>query len=367
MGAELQENGRGLVLDPDSAEPLEVIETAWGLGEIQSFEETDLALVDALQTDPRAPWSRIGPAVGVDATTAARRWARLERAGLAWVTAYAGPATATVGYVEVTCRPRRLAELSERLTTLPWVASVEHVVGDFDLFLTVVAPDLSALGRRIGTDLGMLPGVRSTRTRLGVRIYQEGSGWKVRALEPAGRARLAAPRSGGSPGGGPSAHVPRGDVDRRLLEALGADGRVGWAELAERTGLSESTVRRRISRELRDRDILVRCDLAQQTAGWPGIATYRAVVPHGELDATGGVLARLPQVRLCASVTGSCNLLFSVWLRDLDGITALESLLDERFPHLTVQDRTVTLRTAKRMGRLLGEDGRAVGHVALGF
>ncbi|MFB7757887.1 Lrp/AsnC family transcriptional regulator, partial [Streptomyces sp. NPDC056121] len=64
---------------------------------------------------------------------------------------------------------------------------------------------------------------------------------------------------------------------------------------------------------------------------------------------------------------GSCNLLFSVWLRDLDGITALESLLDERFPRLTVQDRTVTLRTAKRMGRLLGEGGHAVGHVALGF
>ncbi|MEU2248362.1 Lrp/AsnC family transcriptional regulator [Streptomyces sp. NPDC019224] len=331
-----------------------------------AFEETDLALVDALQTDPRAPWSRIGPAVGVDATTAARRWARLERSGLAWVTAYAGPATATVGYVEVTCRPRRLNALSERLTALPWVASVEHVVGDFDLFLTVVAPDLPALGRRIGTDLALLPGVRSTRTRLGLRIYQEGSGWKVRALEPAGRARLTAPHAAGHPGS-PSPHALRGDTDRRLLEALGADGRAGWAELAAHTGLSESTVRRRVGRELRDRDIVVRCDLAQQPAGWPGIATYRAVVPHGELNATGAALARLPQVRLCASVTGSCNLLLSVWLRDLDGITALESLLDERYPRLTVQERTVTLHTAKRMGRVLGEDGRAVRHVAIGF
>ncbi|MEU9205432.1 Lrp/AsnC family transcriptional regulator [Streptomyces sp. NPDC048332] len=350
----MQETGRGPTSDPDSATTLEGI---------TAFEETDLALVDALQTDPRAPWSRIGPAVGVDATTAARRWARLERAGLAWVTAYAGPATATVGYVELGCRPRRLTELSERTAALPWVASVEHVVGDCDLFLTVVAPDLAALGRRIGTDLGMLPGVRSTRTRLGLRIYQEGSGWKVRALEPARRARLAAPHSAG----GPSAHAPRADIDRRLLDALGADGRAGWAELAAHTGLSESTVRRRLTRELRDRDILVRCDLAQEAAGWPGIATYRAVVPHGELDATGKALARLPQVRLCASVTGSCNLLFSIWLRDLDGITALEALLDARFPRLTVQDRTVTLHTAKRMGRLLGEDGRAVGHVALGF
>lgn len=60
-------------------------------------------------------------------------------------------------------------------------------------------------------------------------------------------------------------------------------------------------------------------------------------------------------------------MLFSVWLRGLDGTTALESLLDERFPRLTVQDRTSTLRTAKRMGRVLGPDGRAVAHLTLGF
>ncbi|WP_338700057.1 Lrp/AsnC family transcriptional regulator [Streptomyces sp. Q6] len=156
-----------------------------------AFEEADLALIDALQTDPRAPWTRIGPAVGIDATTAARRWARLEREGLAWITAYAGPATATVAYVELTCTPGELEELTARLVTLPWVFSAEHVVGDYDLFLSVAASDLPALGRRVSESIGRLPGVRATRTRLSMRLYQEGSGWKVRAMEPAGRARLA--------------------------------------------------------------------------------------------------------------------------------------------------------------------------------
>ncbi|MCQ4210378.1 hypothetical protein [Streptomyces longispororuber] len=55
-----------------------------------------------------------------------------------------------------------------------------------------------------------------------------------------------------------------------------------------------------------------RCDLAQQAAGRPALATYRATVPHGELD------------------------------------------------------RTVTLRTAKRMGRLLDDAGRATGYVPVG-
>ncbi|QNS04373.1 Lrp/AsnC family transcriptional regulator [Streptomyces xanthii] len=334
-----------------------------------AFEEADLALIDALQTDPRAPWSRVGPAVGIDATTAARRWARLEREGLAWVTAYAGPATTTVAYVEVTCRPRRVEELAARLVALPWVFSAELVVGDYDLFLSVAAPDLPALGRRVTEDIGRLPGVRGTRTRLSMRLYQEGSNWKVRALEPAGRARLTAHGAAGAMTGSttPCAFLPRDDVDLKLLLALGANGRAGYAELAERVGISESTVRRRLARELRDREILLRCDLAQQLAGWPALATYRARVPHGELDSTGAALARLPQMRLCTSVTGSCNLLFSVWLRDLDGMAGLESLLDDRFPRLRIEDRTVTLRTAKRMGRLLDDHGRARGYVPVGL
>ncbi|MFJ9178045.1 Lrp/AsnC family transcriptional regulator [Streptomyces sp. NPDC102360] len=330
-----------------------------------AFEEADLALIDALQTDPRAPWSRVGPAVGIDATTAARRWARLEKAGLAWVTAYAGPTTATVAYVEVTCTPGELEELTAGLVRLPWVFSAEHVVGDYDLLLSVAAPDLPALGRRVSDDLGRLPGVRGTRTRLSMRLYQEGSGWKVRALDRAGRARLNT--AGPGPGAPSRPFRPRDEVDLALLRELGANGRAGYAELAAAVGVGESTVRRRLARELRDREVLLRCDLAQQLAGWPALATYRATVPHGELDRTGSALARLPQMRLCTSVTGSCNLLFQVWLRDLDGMATLEAALDERFPALRVEDRTVTLRTVKRMGRVLDDRGRATGYVPVGF
>ncbi|MFJ8952198.1 Lrp/AsnC family transcriptional regulator [Streptomyces sp. NPDC102340] len=343
------ENGNAHGLVPESA----------------AFEEADLALIDALQTDPRAPWSRVGPAVGIDATTAARRWARLERAGLAWVTAYAGPTTATVAYVEVTCTPGELEELSDRLVRLPWVFSAEHVVGDYDLLLSIAATDLPALGRRVSDDLGRLPGVRGTRTRLSMRLYQEGSGWKVRALDRAGRARLNT--AGPGPGAPSRPFRPRDEVDLALLRELGANGRAGFAELASVVGVGESTVRRRLARELRDREILLRCDLAQQLAGWPALATYRATVPHGTLDRTGSALARLPQMRLCTSVTGSCNLLFQVWLRDLDGMATLEAALDDRFPALRVEDRTVTLRTVKRMGRVLDDRGRATGYVPVGF
>ncbi|MGW7079923.1 AsnC family protein [Streptomyces sp. NPDC054866] len=54
----------------------------------------------ALQAAPRAPWSRIGRALGVDATTAAHRWERLRANGLAWISVYDSAKSATVAHIE---------------------------------------------------------------------------------------------------------------------------------------------------------------------------------------------------------------------------------------------------------------------------
>ncbi|MEV6806623.1 Lrp/AsnC family transcriptional regulator [Streptomyces sp. NPDC051129] len=328
-----------------------------------AFAELDLALIDALQADPRAPWTRVGAALGVDATTAARHWARLVERGLAWITAYPAPGLAAVAYVEVRCKAGAVDRLIEQLSELSWVFSIEHVVGDFDLLLSVCAADLPALGRQLN-QLGVLKGVRSSRTLLSLRHYREGSRWQVRALPARHRSALldaqpALPRVADEKGAG------RGydRTDLALVLALSADGRAGFPELAAHAGLSESTARRRLNRLVRDHGLLLRCDLAQPLAGWPVVVTYRSVVPHQDLERIGLTLAQLPQTRLCASVTGSCNLLLSVWLRGTREVGAFDALLAERMPELRVQSRTVTLRSAKRMGRILDGRGRAVRNV----
>ncbi|MER5642295.1 AsnC family transcriptional regulator [Kitasatospora sp. NPDC002227] len=342
----MQESGSGPGAAPESG---------------NAFSELDLALIDALQADPRAPWARIGPAIGVDATTAARRWDRLTAAGLAWVTAYAAPGTAPVAFLEVGCEAGALARLVAELVELPWVFSVEHVAGDFELFLSVCAADLPGLGRLV-QDIGARPEVRTVRTRLSLRHFLEGSAWQVRALAPARRAELVIAPDPGAPSGPDLLHSP---TDLALLLALGEDGRAGYAQLAARTGIGESTVRRHLGRRLRQRGLLLRCDLAQGQAGWPVVVGYRAAVPHSALDRVGSTVARLPQTRLCASVTGSTNLLFSLWLRGADEIGAIEAALAERTPELELRERTVTLATHKRMGRVLDGRGRALHHVPL--
>ncbi|MFE7559192.1 Lrp/AsnC family transcriptional regulator [Kitasatospora sp. NPDC057500] len=329
------------------------------------FTELDLALVEALQAAPRAPWSRIGRALGVDATTAARRWERLRAGGLAWVTAYDAAKSTTVGYVEVRCRPRSLEAVTTAVTGLPWVFNVDETTGDHDLLLQVAAADLPALGRSVNRAIGGLRGVRSTRTRLGITLYGEGGDWRMRAMDPSGRAELATPRASRRAVYSAHMHDRPSPEDQALLTLLGDDGRLGYTELGAATGMSEHTVRRRLQRMVRDGDITIRCDLAHPLAGLSTMLIYRIAVPHAWTEATGNALARMEEVRLCVSVSGPDNLLVMVWLHGLHAIDPFEAVLAERFPLLEIRDRTVVLRSPKRMGRLLDDAGRATGRVPL--
>ena len=327
------------------------------------FSELDLALVDALQTSPRAPWSRIGRALGVDATTAARHWERLRTAGLAWITAHDAARTATVAFVEVRCRPGSLASVSAAAAQLPWVFNVDETAGDFDLFLGVVAADLPALGRSVHETIGVLDGVRDLRTRLAISQYGEGSDWRTRALEPADRATLSDPRPPTRAVFATDMHDRPAPEDQALLDALGDDGRLGYTELAALTGMSEHTARRRLRRMLREGGITIRCDLARPLAGLPTAMIYRASVPHSRREETGNALARMKQVRWCVSASGPHNLLVITWLHGLAAVDPFEALLAERFPDLEVRDRTAVLRSVKHMDRLLDRRGRATGRV----
>jgi DNA-binding Lrp family transcriptional regulator len=322
-----------------------------------SLQESDLVLIEALQHSPRAPWSQIGPALGVDATSASRRWHRLVGQGLAWLTAYPSASTTSFAYVDVRCRPNTVDEVTRHLCALPQVLSVEEVTGDFDLFLTVAAPTPAALAALVRRDLPTAPGVEATVIHLGLRLYQEGSGWRVRALDRQQRSLLVPPQRP------PRRSLTGATADAALIAALGRDGRRSHQELARDLGVSEAAVRRRLRRLMETRSVHFRCDFAQGAAGWPLTATYRIDLPAGRLTAAARTLGLMPEVRLCSAVSGTADFLVIAWLRTTEDVTGFEGHMCEQLPDLRVLDRTVTLITAKRMGRLLDPHGRAVGHV----
>ncbi|GCB52466.1 Lrp/AsnC family transcriptional regulator [Streptomyces sp. NL15-2K] len=330
------------------------------------LDELDRGVVHALQIHPRAPWTLVGEVLGVNPVTAARRWHRLEEAGLAWVTAYPRVSNTRIvvtGVIEVDTEPGSAEDVAGAFAADPAVPNIKLTAGGRDLVVNVQARGLDELARRTTLLFQRTPGIRATRTHVSTGIPTEGSRWRLRSLDEAQSARFeAALPPAGLPA--PAAEAGWDELDAGLLELLSTDGRMALRELATRTGASLTTVRRRLQSLLASR-LVLRCDLARPLSGWPLSAVYFASVPGQYVEETSRALAGVREVRSCAITAGPHNLVIDVWLRELHDVHAFEAHLSRKLPRLTVADRSVVLRTVKHMGRLLDHDGRCVGVVPL--
>lgn len=316
-------------------------------------DETDLKVIEALQRKPRASWDQIGRLLGINPVTAARRWQALTDAGFVQVTAYPTVTSWAKNhcnaFIEVDLEPTVRDHAVEILAHVPQIVSISIISSGRDLFLTLLTPDLATLSRVVLKQLHQLPGLRRTRTYTVTTVYGEGKHWRLGALES--ERRTMPPTQDGA--------VWKPNY-QAVLRALG-DGRRSTAEIATAIGRSEPTARRRLNEMIEKGLLSFRCEVAQPITGWPIAATFWARVPPNQLDKTAKTLAALPEVRMCAAVTGTDNLIMVLWLRSLGDIQRLEVQLATQLPQLTLTDRAVTLYQAKRMSSLLDETGHITG------
>ncbi|MDT0322329.1 Lrp/AsnC family transcriptional regulator [Streptomyces millisiae] len=326
------------------------------------LDELDLAIVHALQVQPRAPWTLIGEVLEIDPVTAARRWARLRDSGAAWIDGYLSPAHDTLAraQLEITVDGSRLADVANTLSNDPAVLSLKQTSGTRELLAIVWARDLDWLAEYVTERVCRVPGVRTTRLHVITAAPFEGSQWRLRALSPAQveRLRPAEPRSRAAA----SPDEPLRPLERRIAVALGSDGRMPLAELATVVESSVATTRRGLARLLRDGLLSLRCNLARPLTGWPVSAVYFASVPAEHLEAAAAALRTLPELRLCTMTAGPHNLILDVWLRTLHDVHGLEAHLARELGHLRLRitDRAVVLRTYKHVGRVLDRRGHSV-------
>jgi DNA-binding Lrp family transcriptional regulator len=324
------------------------------------FDELDLLLVTALQTTPRADWQHLGQLLGVSASTAARRWARLTEAGLAWLGCHPlrlPGMQAFAALIEVDTVPGKLYMVAARIADDPHVFDVIHLSGSRDLLVLAGFADHASLARYLGFRLGSLDGVLATRAQIATAIHTEGSRWRADRLPTRPPAQASLPM--------PKRQVEPDSVDLLLMTTLGQDPRLPVVELANRTDLSPTTVTRRLARLQTGRLMAWRCDVARVAAGWPVAAHLWGRLPPERTRQVTAQLVRMREVRLCASTTGPSNLFVSVWLRTLRDLQAFEVRLATHAPELTITDQAASLWQLKLGGHLLDPDGRRLRSVPL--
>lgn len=327
----------------------------------ETFDELDIAIVDAVRSAPRASWRDLAPVLDVDPATISRRWARMQSTGDAWVTAHpAGGATPSCALVEIDCTPGRSVEVADVLAADVEAATVKLTSGARDILVLAQAPSLDTLAAYLLDRVGHVPGIKGVRSHLATRAALEASRWREGALDLEQRRRLHTHAKSR-----PNQGVVPQTVDHRIVRALGADGRMSFERLGEHVGLGPVAVRRRLTRLEEAGLVTFRCDTSRRLSGHAVAAVYFGSIDVRDISDAEAQIRALTGVRACSLVAGPYNVIIDAWLRSAAEAHDLERNMSQVLPALRVQDRSIVLRTIKLLGRILDTEGRSVRAVPL--
>ncbi|GGX05611.1 Lrp/AsnC family transcriptional regulator [Streptomyces noursei] len=317
------------------------------------FDELDRRLIHALQTDGRAPFSRIAAVLGVSDQTVARRYTRHRGSGAFRVLGLAEPRA--LGEVEwlvrVQCAPDAALPVAEALARRPDTSWVSLMSGGTEIAAVCRSGSSEHSDALLLQKLPRTPSVVGVAAHCLLHEFYGGPQSMVSksgALTAEEAARLSPP-----PPRRPSETVVLSDADRRLFEALGRDGRAPLDELAAVTGWSPTTVRRRLAALRADGVLYYDVDYDLRLFGYGVMVALWLSVEPAELAATGEALATHPEVAFAGATTGPNNLFASVLCRDTSALYTYLTTRVAALPGVRTMESSPRIRHLKGPGPYL--------------
>jgi Lrp/AsnC family transcriptional regulator for asnA, asnC and gidA len=140
------------------------------------LDDTDRAILDALQKDGRAAFAQIAEGLGVSPGMIRLRYNRLVEQGYLRVVAISNPLR--MGYksmamIGLRVDGSKLLEVAEKVSKLEEVIYLVVTSGRFDIFAEVVCRDHEHLLEFISVKLSTIKGVRESETFMHLKIVKE--------------------------------------------------------------------------------------------------------------------------------------------------------------------------------------------------
>lgn len=327
-----------------------------------TVDNTDLALIKALERTPDATWEALASVLSLDASTVKRRWKRMHEAGLAWVSCYPFISASYAGaMLEVRCESGTTIHVAEQIAQDPRALFVVVTSGSADIMVTVIAPDRPSLSRYLFETLPKIPGVLTTVSLPIVQVNHDG------AQESSSLAYRRRAVHAESPKHDPLIRndFDADDLDWAICLELSKDARQSTRAIADATGVGSTTVRRRIERMKGAGAYRLIVGASPQITRTPIATWFSGRIPPRSRSSIIEALTRVPNILAIASVAGRNNIFFQALFHDLSDIDAFEVHLGRIAPELEIEDRKVVLRPIRHMSRLLDEEGRAVETVSI--
>lgn len=142
----------------------------------ENLDETDLAIMDALQVDGRVAFAQIAEQLGVSPGMVRQRYSRLVEEGFLKVVAITNPIRMgykTMAMIGIRAEGSKLLDVAEKISKLDEVIYMVISSGRFDIFAEVVCRDHADLLRFITEKLSTIDGVRDSESFIHLKIMKE--------------------------------------------------------------------------------------------------------------------------------------------------------------------------------------------------
>ena len=323
------------------------------------LDDLDRQILRCLQLKPRAPFSQIGEVLAVSEQTVARRYRRLQRAGVLRVIAAVDPRALGQSdwLLRIQTRPDATLDLGRALRQRRDVAWVSVSAGGSELVCAVRSHSQQERERLLIDRLPRTASVLNLSASVVLRRFAGGSAsdWVgVRdVLSPAQNRRMGTGPTKRNP---PATATALDDSDYAVLEVLGRDGRAPFSTLARAAGTTEGRVTRRLA-TLFDAGVLyLDVDLAGAALGFPTSAYLWLTVAPAHLEATCAALAQHDEAPFVAALSGPSNVVASVTCRDLDELYRYVTVKVGAIAGVQNMEISPVLRRLKQAGALVDGD-----------
>jgi len=146
------------------------------------IDDTDKAIIEALQADGRMPYTRLGSTVGLSEAAVRQRVQRLTESGVVQIVAVTDPLM--LGFSRMAMVGLKvegdLRTVAADIAAIPDVSYVVIVSGSFDLLMEVVCEDDDHLLTILNDKVRAIPGIRSTETFTYLRLDKQTFAWGTR-------------------------------------------------------------------------------------------------------------------------------------------------------------------------------------------
>jgi len=263
--------------------------------------ELDEKIISLIEQNGRASYREVASSLGISERQAAARLRRLIADDVIRVITVVDAFAAGFGVivaigVQVAERPP--AEVADAIATLPNVISAALMAGPFDIELMAAVEDHAALLAFVDDDLGAVSGIRSLHVSLLLDVvkYETGAGPVIHHA--------------------PALDIPANsvvsEVDRGIIAELWKNASETNENMAAALGVSESTVRKRVSR-LRHDNLIHITAMRNVAIGEDVVFAVIGIELDGpERRAVAEALCALRQVHVVAHVLGRYDIIAQV-------------------------------------------------------